>query len=313
MKKSALWVTVLVAGLGLMLLSYYVLQSPQRAALKAKLALSKGASQAATETATAPQKKKAKIDKEWRDPATRVPAGAFQVYMGGMALLLTGGSALLLRLWGFLSARTPIGMLRSPLLEARRYWRWLVLLHVAYFGAMILFMEIVYAAPDVQREILTAIKQEVEGGKGPLGVVGSAYRNHNILLAAVMTVTLNFLGGSVLCITIPSIIVPGAGVLVAAVRSIVWGLLLSPTHVALSGVMLPHSFTVWLEGEGYILASFFAILVPVYLLRASEGPTVGDRYAKAILLNLKGNLWVLIVLAVSALYEAVEVIWMRTH
>jgi uncharacterized membrane protein SpoIIM required for sporulation len=87
-----------------------------------------------------------------------------------------------------------------------------------------------------------------------------------------------------------------------------WGLLLAPTFDALSGAMLPHSLTILLEGEAYIIAAFFGLLILVYLFRKAEGPNILRRYGKALLMNLRGNLLVAIVLAIAAIYEAIEVI-----
>ena len=56
------------------------------------------------------------------------------------------------------------------------------------------------------------------------------------------------------------------------------------------------------------MATFFAVLIPVYLFRKAEGPNVVIRYGRALLMNVRGNLLVIIVLAVAAIYEAVEVI-----
>jgi hypothetical protein len=72
--------------------------------------------------------------------------------------------------------------------------------------------------------------------------------------------------------------------------------------------MLPHSLTILLEGEGYIVASFFALLILIYLFRKAEGRSVLFRYSRALLMNVRGNLIVAIVLAVAAIYEAIEVI-----
>jgi len=143
---------------------------------------------------------------------------------------------------------------------------------------------------------------------GPLAVAAKAYMSKNILWAAVITFAINFPLGSLACITLPSIIVPGAGVLVAGWRAALWGLLLAPTFVDLSAVMLPHSVTLLLEGEGYILATFFGLLVLVYLFRRAEGPSLSNRYGRALLMNIRGNLLVAIVLAAAAIYEAIEVI-----
>jgi hypothetical protein len=74
---------------------------------------------------------------------------------------------------------------------------------------------------------------------------------------------------------------------------------------------LPHSFTLLLEGEGYILASFFVLLVPIYLCSPPAGPSLRTRYVRSILLNFQGNLLVLGVLAVAAIYEATLVILLR--
>jgi len=87
-----------------------------------------------------------------------------------------------------------------------------------------------------------------------------------------------------------------------------WGLLLAPSSPDLSGTMLPHSCTLLLEGEGYILAMFFGALILVYLFRTAEGPRLAGRYGRALLMNVRGNLLVAIVLAIAAIYEAIEVI-----
>src|SRR5262249_38801868 len=86
-----------------------------------------------------------------------------------------------------------------------------------------------------------------------------------------------------------------------------------------------------LEGEGYILATSFALLIPVYLSSSnqvmdrpatvdefgmSEAPqeavkiSVWGRFGRAVVLNLKASVLVAIVLAVAACYEAFEVIRM---
>jgi hypothetical protein len=65
-----------------------------------------------------------------------------------------------------------------------------------------------------------------------------------------------------------------------------------------------------LEGEGYILATFFGLLMPVYLFRSDPGANLFARYRRGVLLNLKGNVLVALVLLVAAVYESIEVILM---
>jgi peptidoglycan/LPS O-acetylase OafA/YrhL len=74
--------------------------------------------------------------------------------------------------------------------------------------------------------------------------------------------------------------------------------------------MLSHSWTLLLEGEGYILAAFFAALVPVSLFTRGGDDRLWRRYRKACIANLRGNLLVAMLLLTAACYEAVEVITM---
>ena len=89
-----------------------------------------------------------------------------------------------------------------------------------------------------------------------------------------------------------------------------WGILLAPTFSILALAMLPHSWTLLLEGEGYILAAFFALLIPIYMCRPDMGGGVLRRYGRALLINAQGALLTFVVLAVAACYEALEVILM---
>lgn len=91
-------------------------------------------------------------------------------------------------------------------------------------------------------------------------------------------------------------------------RAVLWGILLPPAGADMARSMLSHSFTVWLEGEAYILATVLAVLIPLALLRREPGVSAGRRYLRAASLNLKGLIWCGIVLLIATLYEATEVI-----
>ena len=241
-------------------------------------------------------------------PMIRTEQVPFFLYFLGMATLFMGGSVFLFKVYSFLAERIVNNWLRLPLLEISKYKRLFLALHFIYFGVAILLMLVAYLLPELQVCLLEGIKSQVTGGSGPLGVAGKAYMSKNILRAAITTFVINFLLGSLAYITIPSIIIPAVGILTAIFRAILWGLLLAPTFDTFAGMMLPHSFTILLEGEGYVLAAFFGLLVLVYLFRKAEGPSIPGRYGKALLMNLRGNLLVAIVLAIAAIYEAIEVI-----
>jgi hypothetical protein len=241
-------------------------------------------------------------------PQIRTQRGPFYLYTLGMALLFLGGSLALFKVYCLLADRVSNKWLHPPLAEIRRYKHLFIGLHFTYFGVAILFMLVAYLLPELQVCLLTEIKAQVESGSGPLAIAGKAYMSKNIPIAAATTFAINFLFGSLAYITIPSIIIPAVGVLTAIFRAMMWGVLLAPTFDTLAGAMLPHSFTVLLEGEAYIIAAFFGVLILVYLCSKAEGPGILRRYGKALLMNIRGNLLVAIVLATAAIYEAIEVI-----
>jgi len=243
-------------------------------------------------------------------PLIRTEQTPFYLYILGMALLFLGGSVVLLKVYCFLSEKVSNKWLRLPLAEIRKFKRLFLSLHFIYFGVVVLFMLLAHTLPELQVCLLGAIKAQVADGSGPLGIAGKAYMSKSIPLAAVTTFAINFSLGSLAYITIPSVIIPGVGILAAAFRASMWGLLLAPNFDALTRMMLPHSFTILLEGEAYILATFFALLIVVYLFRKAEGPGVFNKYSKALLMNVRGNLLVAAVLVVAAIYEAIEVILM---
>ena len=125
------------------------------------------------------------------------------------------------------------------------------------------------------------------------------------------TFVINFFLGSLVMLTLPSMIVPGSGIFLAILRSTAWGLLLSPTIRVLAHSMLPHSGTMLLEGEGYILATLFGLLIPIHIVQSSLGGTPLSRWGRVLWLNVLANFWVAVVLAVAACYEATEVILMN--
>jgi hypothetical protein len=221
-------------------------------------------------------------------PWVRADRGPYYLYLAGEGLLLLGGSLALIALYGLLSRRIGWSVVRDPLAELAARPKLLGTLHLLYFGLVLL-------AADPHN---------------PLGVAAKAYHSLNIPRAAAVTFGVNFFLGSCVVITLPSLVVPGSGVLLAVIRATLWGLLLAPTFVLLSFGMLAHSGTLLLEGEGYILAAFFGLLVPLYLLHDDQGRGILRRYGRALVTNLKAMIVVAVVLAVAACYEAVEVILM---
>jgi len=236
----------------------------------------------------------------------RTHAAQFWAFVSGQALLLLGGSFLLTALYVSLASRLRPGFIRTPLAEIQKRKRLFLALHLVYFGAVVLFTVLVHRVPELQHFLPVLVRAELK--EGPLALVTRAYASKNVVWAALVTLGINFTLGSLAFITLPSLIVPGIGALLAFFRAAAWGLVLAPTNPLLLRGMVPHSLVLFLEGSGYVLAAFFALLVPIYLFSRKQGERVVVRYGRALLMNVRGNLLVLIVLAVAALYEALEVI-----
>ena len=199
----------------------------------------------------------------------------------------------------------------SPLLEMEQRPRLVWAVHLAYFGLVIVGSVLIYELPVVQAVFLTFVREGLSAPSGPLSAVAQAYTSGNIPRAAVATFLINFLVGSLVQITLTSMIIPGSGVLLAVLRSFLWGLLLAPTMVILAQTMIPHSGTMLLEGEGYILATIFGLLIPIHIFQSSLGGNPLSRFGRVLWLNIKANFWVAVVLAIAACYEATEVILMN--
>ena len=305
MKASLVWLLTMIAGFGAMLYSYYGMQTPQREAIRSQAAAPKPPTGKSSHDNSTPR---AKAIASWTNPAMRVPSLAFHVYLGGMALFLLGGSGLFIRLFEYLSTVRRLRGFRLPMIETRRYRRLFIGAHLLCFGTALLFMELAFFAPETQREFMGMVSRVATHGRGLLRPAIAAYFAKDVLMAMLITVVNNFFLASVLTAMLPSLLVPGIGPLIMWLRFIFVGVLLSPTHVALSSSMLPHSVTLLLEGEAYVMVCLFATLVPVYSFGKSEGPTFGRRYLRSIILNVKGSVWILMLLVVAGAYEAVEVI-----
>ena len=164
-------------------------------------------------------------------------------------------------------------MLAAPLLEMARCPRLLWGVHLAYFGLYVVGAILIQASPEFHTVLLSAVKGELSrSGKGPLVVRRPGLRQSQHALRGP-----GYLSGQLSAQLVrddqpavddrPRLRRPAGGI-----RATIWGVLLGPSLVALTKAMLPHTGTLLLEGEGYILATFFALLIPVYLFGSSEAP-----------------------------------------
>jgi hypothetical protein len=168
----------------------------------------------------------------------------------------------------------------------------------------------VYTAFD--RSLQQALMEDVGGAltEGALAPVLDAYTSERALLAIGLTFGINLVVGSLGSITLPSLVIPFSGLLVAGLRAVMWGVLFSPQIVAGVGVgELGAGFMVvgllLLEGQAYVLAALGAYVQGrAFLWPRRVGATGrGQGYWYGLKEQARLYLLVALVLLVAALYE----------
>jgi hypothetical protein len=185
-----------------------------------------------------------------------------------------------------------------------------IVINAVYYGLVIVCMILVAFDQPLQKLLLESVGETFTNGL--MSTVGSAYLNAKVLQAILLTFLVNLVLGSFLEITVPSAIIPFSGLLLGSYRAVLWGLILSPANPELRLAMIPHSITLLIEGQAYIL-----VMLAAYVHgRAFLWPkTVGvEGHGRGYLEGLKqtGKLYILVVLtlAAAAIYEVVEVVIM---
>lgn len=197
---------------------------------------------------------------------------------------------------------------RSALAVVRQHRRAYLIINLVYYGIVLAAMVFVTAFPAIQQALTNAVV--ISFSEEPMAAVVDAYASGNVLKAAALTFTVNLFLGAILVLLLPSLIIPFSGLLMGLVRATLWGLLLAPTTPELQMAMIPHSLCLLLEGQGYILTLLAAwALGYAFVSPTSVGATTR---LGGYLQGLKDAGWVMLlaatVLAVAAIYEAVEVI-----
>lgn len=197
--------------------------------------------------------------------------------------------------------------IRSVWALVREYRRAYLILNLAYYGLMVAAMVYVAFDPALQKTLLDEVGKAF--GTGPLDVLVGAYKGGKVLLAVFLTFVVNLVLGSLLYITLPSLLVPFSGLLVGVYRALLWGLLFSPTAVLGAG-MLFHWPTIILEGQAYILAMLAAYVQGMAFLRPKSvgAKTRGQGYWEGVKRSARIYMFVAITLFVAAIYEAVSAI-----
>ncbi len=185
--------------------------------------------------------------------------------------------------------------------------RALLVLNALYWGVAALAGGYAFVNPAIQ-SALTEAAVDAFSPSGGLGALVQAYLGGELLSAMVMTFLVNLIIGSFVFLTLPSAVVPFAGILLGVYRAVLWGLLFAPTQTNIMGpTLLLHVPTILVEGEAYIVA-----MLGVWLWWRAVFSRPGarwDAWRQGLVSQIRVYAAVAALLAIAAIYEAIEVIW----
>lgn len=203
-------------------------------------------------------------------------------------------------------------ILRRAIGLVRQHLRAFVLINVAYFGLVCSGMAYGAWDRDFHDQYMVESKKQAAD---TLSVVFDAYQGGHVAKAISLTFVVNLVAGSFLYITLPSLIVPFAGLLLGAVRAVVWGFIFSPSFSAFNGAVLAYGFLVglllFLEGEGYVLAMLGSYIHGRSLVypQSAGVMTRWQGYKSGAIGSFQLYALVAGVLAVAAVYESLMAIY----
>jgi len=186
-----------------------------------------------------------------------------------------------------------------------------IIINLAYFGLVLLMA--IYTTlfnPQLQNNILKAVGVAFGPGGG-LSAVGDAYTQGRVFPAIGLTFLINLVVGSFISISLPSLIIPFSGFLVAIYRAILWGILFAfPAGPWSSGEIINGIGIIvllFLEGEAYVLAALGAFVQgKTFLFPKQNGlNTRWEAYKSGI--QQTGYIYILLalVLIIAAIYEVI--------
>lgn len=201
-----------------------------------------------------------------------------------------------------------------------RVWDILVLnrrayfvLNALYYGLIVVLM--IYTSFNHALHESVLERYGVSFITGPLALDGKApVMDMETLTSAFLTLLLNLLGVTYAGISLPSFIIPFAGIFSGLYRAILLGISFSPVDPFMARIFFPHLPTLLLEGQAIILAMLGAYIQG----RAMIWPATVNHTSrwKAYIEGVRqsGTMYMLImpILLISAIYGVIEGVLLAT-
>ncbi len=187
-----------------------------------------------------------------------------------------------------------------------------ITINISFYGLVLVGMVIISFFPDVQARMLEAIDKAVLNG--PFKVNMESVINGKIFMGIAFIFLFNLFIGSLLSITVPSMVIPFFGFLIGVVRPIACGFIFCPLKGQIDAKFIRVLFLLILEGQAYILALFAAYVQGRnFISPVSAGvDTHGKGYIAGLGNTLRLYVPVILTTLVAAVYEVIIIVIYKT-
>ncbi|MBD9626345.1 stage II sporulation protein M [Ensifer sp. ENS06] len=194
----------------------------------------------------------------------------------------------------------------------KRHRRAFIGLNAVFYGLFALSMAVTVLVPDIQSYFKGDIDQAYMQ-PGIFKTVGDAYASKNLPVAIGLTFTVNLIVAFAMT-TLPSLIIPFVGILATLHRALLWGVMFAPIG-PYSATLIPHSITLLIEGQAYVLAAFGAYVHGRAFLQISHYRLSARWEAWKAGAHLVARLYILVIVAllVGAIYEVFSAIYVMPY
>ncbi len=199
----------------------------------------------------------------------------------------------------------PPRRLPAPFRILREERRTYLLLNAIVYGVLLIGFGVGVAFPD-----LSAARTQTLQDDGTADLVLSLLSNPWLFALTILGINVSRIG--LLAITLPSLVVPFAGVAVFLIWTVVTGVTLAPADEVGWVALIPHSLTVVIELQAYILLVLGAWILGRSWVRPA---TVGaPNRRRGYLRGLQRLGWLslpaLVLLIIGAVYEAFSLVYL---
>lgn len=196
--------------------------------------------------------------------------------------------------------RSSIRLIKENILLYKR-------INLIVYGTILLGMFVTYLKPSLHTYIIDLVEKDLQStvvGR----FVARMYDEGHLWSAALVTVVVNVSVGTLLTVSLPSLIIPYSGFALMLYRAFIWGCLIAPPEKKAMIDAIPHFITLIIEGQAYIVALLPVLLHgrSVNLLKQAGG--IKEWLKTGI--NVHGRILPLnfVILLVAGIWEAYEVI-----